>query len=688
MLMKRNFLALLILAIFFHQFLFLSSHYKVNDDNGMAMIASGGFDGVPSGRLVYVNYVLGFLLSRLYILVPDVSWYAVFQVQSVLLSALVFYKTFTRYFRLVLGGRSDTYLTGVVFLIVVLLLKWNMSSINYSSTAFQCSVFGLGSLLLAVKGNFTSLIWFSGFVAVLGFLWRQGSFLGALIFFIPLIIISFFFDGRGRVIKVWFSLASVILSTYFLNSYMYFSDSAWADYSRYNRARGLLHGNLSFEKVINGQNFVTNLADAGITRESFNLFIDWFIEPKTMKLEAIRYLGSLIESPKISAIFLEMVSTKTMVPIVGATFFVCVASLFFKLRLKFIITLTLINSILLAIFWSYFLLAIRLPSYVAAGIRLSFLVVLLVTLLIFSQTKISNVQSKTIKYRYLPHIMTSIFVFAVLVSFADWRTDQELELKQEKFEKNYQSLVNENRKPIYPIPSILDFSNADPYTPQSLFKAKIITYGWLNGSPIADQALGNLQLASTVSESFLNGNLLLAQGSLSESIEPYLMDLYGICGRFKPVESQVVQTYVFQQDKCSDFENSFGLIGNFSYDEMDTWSMSPDFKIIFDSCQGRDFLKTVTFGLFSPFGPYATDRLVAIEYVDEFGVEKSENFSVKAFENNRFTIRTLGCRIVVVSLTKPVIPFQVNPEYQDQRTLYLGISNPSLLTGYRHIFKQ
>ena len=303
----------------------------------------------------------------------------------------------------------------------------------------------------------------------------------------------------------------------------------------------------------------------------------------------------------------------------------CVASLFFKLRLKLIITLTLLNSILLAIFWSYFSIAIRLPSYVAAGIHLSYLVVLLVTLLILSQTKIFNVQSKTTKYQYLPQIVTSIFVFVVLVSFADWRTDQELESRQEKFEKNHQSIVDENRKPIYPIPSILDFSDADPYIPQSLFKAKIITYGWLNGSPIADQALGNLQLASTVSESFLNGNLLLAQGSLSELIEPYLMDLYGICGKFEPVDSQVVQTYVFQRNVCRGFENPFGLIGNFSYDERDTWSISPDFKIIFDSCQGRDFLKTVTFGLFSPFGQYAADRLVAIKYVNEFGVEKSEN---------------------------------------------------------------
>ena len=133
---------------------------------------------------------------------------------------------------------------------------------------------------------------------------------------------------------------------------------------------------------------------------------------------------------------------------------------------------------------------------------------------------------------------------------------------------------------------------------------------------------------------------------------------------------------------------SIEVIGSIDEDEGGNWSLTKEFTIKINNCVNRQHLKTVTFGLFSPFGQYAVDRLVAIEYVDEFGIGKSENFSVKAFQNNRFTIRTLGCRIGVVSLTEPIIPIQVNPEYQDQRTLYLGISNPSLLTGYRHIFKQ
>jgi len=646
---------------------------------------------VPSGRLVFVNFVLGFLLSRLYILVPDVSWYAVFQVLSVLLSALVFFKTVSRYFRLVLGGRSDAFLTGAVFLIVVLLLKWNMSSINYSSTAFQCSVFGLGSLLLAVKGNFTGLVWFSGFVAVLGFLWREPAFLGALIFFIPLIVVSLFFDGRRRVLKVWFSLASVILSTYFLNLYMYLSDSAWADYYHYIKAIGLLFETIAFEKVINGENFANNLADAGMTQESFNLFINWFFEPKTMSLEAIRYLGSLIEGPEISAIFLGMVSTETIVQIVGGTLLVCVVSLFFKLRPKLIITLTLINSVLLAFFWSYLSIGIRLPSYVATGIRLSFLVVLLVTLLFFPETKISNVQSETTKSRHLPQILTSIFVFVVLASFADWRKDQELESKQKKFQTGLDAYRKIDHLPILGLPSPLVWYDVSPFAVVNTAESKIIPFSWYMNSPVGTSQIKLLTDFDTVSRAVLKGQIALTNSNFDvtfwgEKFLDYFYSDFGICGEF--TKNQLIgENYlvVFVISACRE---SIEVIGSIDEDEGGNWSLTKEFTIKINNCVNRQHLKTVTFGLFSPFGQYAVDRLVAIEYVDEFGIGKSENFSVKAFQNNRFTIRTLGCRIGVVSLTEPIIPIQVNPEYQDQRTLYLGISNPSLLTGYRHIFKQ
>ena len=179
----------------------------------MALIASGGFDGLPSGRLIFVNCVLGFVISNLYIFEPSVSWYAVLQVFSVLFSGLVFLKTITSFCNNKFSSFLNLLLNSLAFVLVVLLVKWNTAEINFSSTAFQCSVFGLGSLLLAIEGNLTGLARLSAAVSVLGFLWRQDAFLGTFIFFVPLIVVSLFNEDRRRVFKVWFSLAFALVST-------------------------------------------------------------------------------------------------------------------------------------------------------------------------------------------------------------------------------------------------------------------------------------------------------------------------------------------------------------------------------------------------------------------------------------------------------------------------------------------
>ncbi len=49
--------------------------YDIADDIIMRDIASGAFTGTPDGHLIFVRYVLGFLISRLYLLNRSVDWY-------------------------------------------------------------------------------------------------------------------------------------------------------------------------------------------------------------------------------------------------------------------------------------------------------------------------------------------------------------------------------------------------------------------------------------------------------------------------------------------------------------------------------------------------------------------------------------------------------------------------------------
>lgn len=64
--------------------------YATNDDYRMALIASGGYTGEPSGFLVFMKYPVGFILSFLYKTVSAVPWYAVFTLMCVFIPSCIF----------------------------------------------------------------------------------------------------------------------------------------------------------------------------------------------------------------------------------------------------------------------------------------------------------------------------------------------------------------------------------------------------------------------------------------------------------------------------------------------------------------------------------------------------------------------------------------------------------------------
>ena len=59
--------------------------YAIADDVIMRDIASGAFTGTPDGHLIFIRYVLGFCISRLYMLNRTVDWYGFFMVGALFL---------------------------------------------------------------------------------------------------------------------------------------------------------------------------------------------------------------------------------------------------------------------------------------------------------------------------------------------------------------------------------------------------------------------------------------------------------------------------------------------------------------------------------------------------------------------------------------------------------------------------
>lgn len=67
--------------------------YAIADDVIMRDIASGAFTGTPDGHLIFVRYVLGFFLSRLYLLNGSIDWYGFFMAGSLFFGlAVILYR--------------------------------------------------------------------------------------------------------------------------------------------------------------------------------------------------------------------------------------------------------------------------------------------------------------------------------------------------------------------------------------------------------------------------------------------------------------------------------------------------------------------------------------------------------------------------------------------------------------------
>ena len=71
--------------------------YAIADDVIMRDIASGAFTGTPDGHLIFIRYVLGFCISRLYMLNRTVDWYGYFMAGALFLGlAAVLPRSFRR----------------------------------------------------------------------------------------------------------------------------------------------------------------------------------------------------------------------------------------------------------------------------------------------------------------------------------------------------------------------------------------------------------------------------------------------------------------------------------------------------------------------------------------------------------------------------------------------------------------
>ena len=118
--------------------------YAIADDVIMRDIASGAFCGTPDGHLIFVRYVLGFFLSRLYLFNGNIDWYGFIMAGSLFLGlAVILYRGLSMgkglLWKLVYGGLVLG-LFGIGLLPHAAQFEWTISAAVLGSAALYIYV--------------------------------------------------------------------------------------------------------------------------------------------------------------------------------------------------------------------------------------------------------------------------------------------------------------------------------------------------------------------------------------------------------------------------------------------------------------------------------------------------------------------------------------------------------------------
>lgn len=273
-------------------------YYDMNDDIMLKEIISGQFTGKPSGYAIYILYPLAAGLALLSKLCPIVSWFGVFLVASIMVSA---------YFVLVRCWQIIPKLTGKLLASALLVLAFTGMAlypslfVQYSFVAAMLSGSG-GMLLITADGslkkkeflinNIPAII-----LIILGFMfrWQMVVLIG------PMIIIAGltgWFNGRDNDYKPlskenllkFIYLAGIIIALMIASFGIHkiaYSVNGWKEFEKYNKVRTELYDFQKYYPLYEDYPELYN--GAGITKEeslllrNYNIAIDNSFDTKTLQ---------------------------------------------------------------------------------------------------------------------------------------------------------------------------------------------------------------------------------------------------------------------------------------------------------------------------------------------------------------------------------------------------------------------
>ena len=291
---KHKIVLLIVLGIFFSLLAYIYPPvFETNDDRTMRQIISGMYGDEYSAYSIFMGYPLSFVLSKLYILIPNVSWYGLFFCACIIVSLWIVLSSIL----IDLKKEKDIRTWKSVLIAIVILIIYINCFIVQQFTVIAAILSGTAIFKYLKRDSYIGI----GILCFLAYEVRKDVFLMAIPFFL---IVALWNDYGNKknvkgLLKGILPIMTVVIGITIVgmgaDKVAYSSDS-WKEYQEYNSVRSDLYdnyyfwGNKEYEKkckqsgISDRDYYVTNtyslLLDSDVTTEKISLIRNAVAENK------------------------------------------------------------------------------------------------------------------------------------------------------------------------------------------------------------------------------------------------------------------------------------------------------------------------------------------------------------------------------------------------------------------------
>ena len=290
---NRKLLCAFIINIFFFVLvlLFCDIKYETSDDFVIASILSGAYGNEVNQRMIYINPLIGYILTPLYNIWPQISWLFIYQLSSIFISSTTVCYVFFK--------RTSIAIAAMLSLMLILFFSNDAYILmQYTKTAMLSTISGGILFIWALKNQNLISITAGMLMCINGILIRYSVIFIAAGFLIFIFVkeLIHLFKYKKQLLKVGifaFILSILAINVKVFDYYLYQTEDQYKFYYDFNKARTQIVDYTDYGY----ETYAKELEEIGVSENDYYMLKTWnFADSDYFTLKKMQQVAEIIQS--------------------------------------------------------------------------------------------------------------------------------------------------------------------------------------------------------------------------------------------------------------------------------------------------------------------------------------------------------------------------------------------------------